>query len=136
VACLDTSFLIDLASRRREFQDRAFKKLAEMAVGPEPLATTRFCVAELYVGIARCEQPEAEERAVKSVLEGLVILDFDDRAARLFAQITAELQIKGRPIGDMDVLIAATAMAAGHYRLVTRDTSHFASIPQLAVEGY
>lgn len=136
MACLDTSFLVDLASRRGKLRTRAFKKLAELAVGPEPLATTRFCVAELYVGIARCERPKAEERAVKSVLEGLVILDFDDRAARLFAQITAELQVKGRPIGDMDVLIAATAMAAGHYRLVTKDTSHFTSIPQLDVEGY
>lgn len=35
----------------------------------------------------------------------------------------------------MDVLIAATAMAAGHC-LVTRNPAHFKSIPELAVETY
>jgi len=35
----------------------------------------------------------------------------------------------------MDVLIAATAMAAGH-NLVTRNPSHFADIPHLRVEAY
>jgi predicted nucleic acid-binding protein len=35
----------------------------------------------------------------------------------------------------MDVLIAAAAMAQGHC-LITRNTSHFANIPCLAVETY
>ena len=63
------------------------------------------------------------------------VLDFDDSAARLFAGIAAELRRKGRPAGDMDVLIAATAMAGGH-SLVTRNTAHFADIPHLTVETY
>ena len=63
------------------------------------------------------------------------LLDFGDPAARLFGQITAHLQAIGRPAGDMDVLVAATAMAAGHC-LVTRNVSHFANIPALAAESY
>ncbi len=40
-----------------------------------------------------------------------------------------------RPAGDMDVLIAATSMAAGH-SLVTRNPAHFDAIPEIVVEGY
>jgi predicted nucleic acid-binding protein len=41
----------------------------------------------------------------------------------------------GRPAGDMDVLIAATALTAGQV-LVSDNASHFADIPELLVETY
>ena len=41
----------------------------------------------------------------------------------------------GRPAGDMDVLVAATAMVAGH-SLIARDLSGFAHFPELAAESY
>jgi predicted nucleic acid-binding protein len=62
-------------------------------------------------------------------------LEFDDKAAWLFGQITAYLIDLGRPAGDMDVLIAATAIAAGH-SVISRDVRHFANIPELTVESY
>jgi predicted nucleic acid-binding protein len=63
------------------------------------------------------------------------MLVFDDRAARLFAEMTAHLRRIGRPAGDMDVLMAATALAAGHC-LVTQNPAHFADIPGVVVETY
>jgi len=101
----------------------------------ETLVTTRFNVAELYIGIARSDNPRTEEASVRGLVADLGILEFDDKVAWLFSQITAHLQKLGRPAGDMDVLIAATAMAAGH-SLITRDMSHFVNIPQLTVEEY
>jgi tRNA(fMet)-specific endonuclease VapC len=56
-------------------------------------------------------------------------------AARLFGQITAYLQTIGKPAGDMDVLIAATAMVSNHI-LITRNSKHFMNIPELMVEEY
>ena len=38
-----------------------------------------------------------------------------------------------RPAGDMDVLVAATAVAFGH-KLITRNPAHFSDIPHLRVE--
>jgi predicted nucleic acid-binding protein len=38
-------------------------------------------------------------------------------------------------VGDMDVLIAAVAMANGHI-LVTRNINHFAQIPGLGLDSY
>lgn len=135
MACLDTCFLIDLAGRSARGRKRAEKKLDELVARQERLTTTRFCVAELYVGVARSRDPEAEARGVEALIRDIEIMEFDDRAAQLFGQITAHLQVIGRPTGDMDVLIAATAMAAGH-AVVTRNRSHFEDIPYLTIEEY
>lgn len=56
-------------------------------------------------------------------------------AARVFGFITGFLQQIGKPAGDMDVLIAATALVYGH-PLVTRNRRHFRHIPHLVVEEY
>jgi len=135
MACLDTTILIDLAGRSDRLRKRALEKLKELVKSGESLVTTRFNVAELYIGIARSDNPRAEEAVVHSLLADFGILEFDDKAAWVFGQITAYLQNAGQPAGDMDVLIAATAMAAGH-SLITRNISRFANIPQLVVEQY
>jgi tRNA(fMet)-specific endonuclease VapC len=136
MACLDTSFLIDLirsgASARRR---RATDKLRDLLARGEGLTTSRFNVAELLVGVYRSNDPERELRNVEALLQNLMVLEFGPESARLFAQITALLQQVGRPAGDMDVLIAATALVAGE-SLVTANPTHFQCIPGLAVEPY
>lgn len=135
MACLDTTVLVDLARRGGQRRRRALGKVRELVDRGETLVTTRFNIAELYVGVERSDDAQREERAVQAVLGVLGVLDFDQTSARLFARITAHLQTIGKPAGDMDVLIAATSMAAGHC-LVTRNASHFNDVPQLAVEMY
>lgn len=135
MACLDTTILVDLIRRHSKLRPRALRKLRQLLHRGELLVTTRLNVAELYVGVERSDDPEREERLVHEALQGLGILDFEQRGARLFGRISAHLQEIGQPAGDMDVLIAATSMAAGHC-LVTRNPAHFKSIPELAVESY
>jgi predicted nucleic acid-binding protein len=109
--------------------------LIQLSEQGEEFATTRFNLAELYVGIERSTDPERESRSIDQVLRALTILDFDDRSARMFGALTAYLQKRGRPAGDMDVLTAAVAMTHGH-DLVTRNAGHFAAIPGLTVFEY
>lgn len=135
MACLDTTILVDLMRRRAKLRPRALRKLQQLLDRGELLVTTRLTVAELYVGVERSDDAEREEQLVQAALQGLGILDFDDRGARLFGRISAHFQEMGQPAGDMDVLIAATAMAAGHC-LVTRNPAHFKNVPDLAVETY
>lgn len=135
MACLDTTMLIDLASRSTRLRKRAFTKLNELVRRDETLVTTRFSLAELYVGVARSDNPGAEEKAVQTLIADFGILEFHDKAAWLFGRLTAHLLDIGQPAGDMDVLIAATAMAEGH-SLISRDVRHFANIPELTVESY
>ncbi|MCE5279175.1 MAG: type II toxin-antitoxin system VapC family toxin [Planctomycetaceae bacterium] len=125
MACLDTSVLLDLAGRGGARGVRqAMAKLRMLVAQGEGLVTTRISVAELYVGVWRSHDPPLERKRVEVILEGLDILDFDQRAADLFGQITAHLQQIGRPIGDLDVMIAAISLVNGHL-LVTGNASIF-----------
>ena len=136
MACLDTSVLLDLLGRGgRGPRTRAASFLRELVARGEPLTTTRLNVAELYVGVERSRSPAREEEAVLAVLSGLQILEFEERSARAFAKLTAYLQTRGRPAGDMDVLIASVALVSGE-SLITRDVRHFAALPGLTVPQY
>ena len=135
MACLDTTILIDLTRRASPRREQAIQKIEELTKKGQRLATTRFNVAELHVGLSRARRPEEIEETVNALLDELEIFEFNDAAAKLFGSITGFLQQIGRPAGDMDVLIAATTMAYGH-TLVTRNSRHFRDIPLLVVEEY
>ena len=136
MACLDTSVLLDLLGRGgRPRRRQAADVVRRLIAGGESLTTTRFNVAELWVGVARSRDRAREERAIAAVLGGLQVLEFDAAAARVFAEITGYLQRLGRPAGDMDVLIGAVALV-NEEGLVTRDAKHFARMPGLKVESY
>jgi len=136
MACLDTSALLDLLDRGgRGRRDRARELLRRLQAAGETFATTRFTIAELWVGIERAREPAREQARVESVLDDLQLLEFDEVGARIFGKIPAFLQKRGISAGDMDVLIASVSLAHGH-SLVTRDMKHFSRIPGLAIEGY
>ncbi len=136
MASLDTTILVDLLRRRSVFHARALAKMDQLAARAEPLATTRFTVAELQVGIELSDNPERDQADVDSLLADFEILDFQGAAARFYAQIRAEQRRQGRAVGDLDTLIAATALASGEHTLVTRNAAHFADIAGLTVEDY
>jgi tRNA(fMet)-specific endonuclease VapC len=136
MACLDTSFLLDAAGRGgRQLKARAREKLASLVEAGEILSTTRFNVAELWIGVERTRDRPGELLTVETMLEPLTVLDFDESSARVFGRITAYLYAHGSPRGDMDILIASVILVHGE-RLVTRNTRHFAGIPELVVETY
>lgn len=135
MACLDTTMLIDLLGNKSAYREKALAKIDQLTGDGEALYTTRFNLAELYVGIARSKSPKAEEKLIGNLLKFIKVLEFDERSARLFGQITAYLQMLGKPAGDMDVLIAATSLASTQ-KLITRNSRHFENIPQLKVEEY
>ena len=136
MATLDTTILVDLLRRTSKRHRSALAKLAELGSRGESLVTTRFNVAELEVGIALSDDPSRDRQDVETLLAELGILEFEALSARAFARITAEKRRTGTSIGDMDALIAATSLTAGHPLLVTRNPAHFADIPGLEVEGY
>ena len=136
MACLDTSLLLDAAGRGgRRLKARAREKLASLVVSAEILTTTRFNVAELWVGVERTRDRPGELQAIQTMLEPLTVLDFDESSARVFGRITAHLYAQRSPRGDMDVLIASVVLVHGE-RLVTRNVRHFAGIPELMIETY
>ena len=134
--CLDTSALLDSmgrggARRRRD----VFAAQHRHVFNGLSLATTRLNVAELWVGIERARDRDQELSRVESALDGVEILEFNESSARLFGKFTAHLLGMGRPVGDLDVLIASVAMANG-CALLTGNARHFSDIPGLVVETY
>jgi len=62
-------------------------------------------------------------------------VDFNADAASLYAKTRAELEKAGTPIDNMDLLIAASAMAENAV-LVSHNIGHFSRIKGLCVEDW
>jgi predicted nucleic acid-binding protein len=124
-----------MAGSRSANHRRAVHFLAELRAAGASLFTTRLNVAELYVGVERAPDRAAELRRVEAVLDGLPVLEFDEAGARRFAVVLSRLYRKGRPIGDMDTLIASVALTHGQ-SIVTRNPKHFVDVPDLVVQQY
>jgi tRNA(fMet)-specific endonuclease VapC len=86
--------------------------------------------AELYYGAYRSQDPQKNLNEVKSFFSPFVSLPFDDSTAEIFAQIRADLAVKGMLIGPYDLQIASIALANG-LTLVTHNTSEFIRVPGL-----
>lgn len=80
-------------------------------------------------GIAKRSQIEED------VIPMLTIVAFDEAAARVYAELRAESERAGSPIGDRDTQIGATALAHS-LTVVTGNVRHFERIPGLRVGNW
>jgi tRNA(fMet)-specific endonuclease VapC len=89
---------------------------------------------ELRYGLARKPGATALRAAVASFLRHVEVLPWDSAAAAAYGELRADLEAKGTPIGNLDTLIAAHALAAGCV-LVSHDKA-FMRVPGLTVEDW
>lgn len=93
-------------------------------------------VFELWYGVAKSVQTDANTRRLKMFLEGQVrVLEFGEEDSRRAGEIRNTLERTGKPIGTYDVLIAGQAMNR-RLMLVTANTKEFARIKGLAWEDW
>lgn len=127
---LDTSVLI--GAERGIFDVDAFVANRE----EEPFGLSVITVAELLHGVHRADSRARRIRRnafVQRLIDLFPLLPFDTAAARVYAQIWAELQKKGKMIGAHDLMIGSTAISLG-FKVVTFNPRDFAKIPGLKVE--
>jgi hypothetical protein len=97
---------------------------------PDELATCTIVLAELFSGLdlmpvgSRQRQLREKAEYMFSALFADRIYDLDISAARLFGTVLRMRASIGRPIDDMDALIAATALSNG-VTLATRNIADF-----------
>ena len=91
-------------------------------------------LAEAMFGARKKHSPRLES-LVAMFSELFPVVSWSEDAAKVYADIRTQLEESGRPIGDMDMLIAASAIAGG-YVLVTNNVRHFRRIKGLAVESW
>lgn len=105
------------------------------AYADDAVGIAAVTASELLHGVHRAATPAQRQRRetfVERLLAVLPVLSFDLVTARIHASLWAGLAAKGASVGAHDLLIGATAVAAG-YRVATRDRRSFGKIPGLEV---
>lgn len=105
------------------------------AVGKAAVAVSVITVLELRQGAEKSQQAVANHARLDLFLGPLRVLPFDEEAALAGARLRAHLERLGRPIGDLDSLIAAQALAR-EMTLVTNNLREFERVPALQVENW
>lgn len=93
----------------------------------ESLCISAVTRAELLYGLKRLPSTHRLQLVVREYLKLVNTLAWSAEAADYYAEIRHQLLGKGRPIGEMDMMIAAHALAAGAV-LVTNNHRHFSRI--------
>ena len=91
-------------------------------------------LGELYFGAFKSARLNANLRRIGDLLSETIHLECDAETAYEYGNIKNELRIKGHPIPENDVWIAATARQHG-LTLASRDR-HFAFVEQLSWEPW
>src|SRR5579862_1289094 len=76
--------------------------------------------AELLFGLARRPDATKLKIVVEEFLLRVEILPWDSEAGQQYARIRAALEDGGKPMGNLDLMIASQALASG-LRLVSND---------------
>lgn len=129
-AILDTNICIYMIKNRPPEVREHFERFA-----PGDIAISSITVAELQYGVEKSAAREKNARALEAFLLPLEILPFDLDSAIAYGHIRAELERQGKPIGGMDMLIAAQAIAHD-CTLITHNLKEFQRIPELQCETW
>jgi len=105
-----------------------------MKVPMAQLAISTVSEGELHYGVARRRDATQLGMIVKELLLRLTILPWDSPAAQEYGQLRAMLEREGRPMGNLDMMIGAQALASDLI-LVTNDQA-FKRIQKLKIEDW
>jgi predicted nucleic acid-binding protein len=99
----------------------------------DKIALNTLVVAELDYGAKASQRAKENLEKLYRLVDICQVVPFDLECAKVFGTIKSKLRGLGRPTGEMDGLIAASAMA---YKatLVTADKKHFENIEGLKLE--
>lgn len=127
---LDTNICIYIINKKPA---AALKKVQSRQ--PGQIAISTITMAELEYGVARSRYPDRNRIALLEFLFPFTILDFDQKASMEYGRIRTSLESRGRPVGPMDLLLAAQAKAH-NLILVTNNEKEFARIDGLRIENW
>lgn len=119
---LDTTFLIDAEGGATD--------LDNLIADDDDVAIAAITLAELTVGVelATARQRKRRQSFVDEIAASIPILLYDEPVALRHASLLAAVRSAGRPRGAHDLIIAATAAAAGR-TVVSADRRAFDGLP-------
>nr|WP_281411476.1 type II toxin-antitoxin system VapC family toxin [Enterovirga sp. DB1703] len=126
---LDTNILSDAMRNPRGVIRQRIEE-----VGPDSVYTSIIVAAELRFGVAKSGSSRLASN-FDEVIRPLEVVPFAAPADRIYADLRADLDRCGTPIGANDLWIAAQALHDGSV-LVTDNMSEFSRVPGLTVENW
>ena len=100
------------------------------------LATSSIVVHELWYGVGKSALVAQNAHALAAFLSSeVVVFDYSPQDAQAAGEIRAELERKGKRIGEYDTLIAGQAYCR-NLVLVTANTREFPRVKGLTVEDW
>jgi tRNA(fMet)-specific endonuclease VapC len=100
-----------------------------------PKSISVITYGELLHGARKSSSPEKNLAVVYRIAEIFPIVAVSRAIIETFADLKASLEIGGEIIPDLDLMIAATAMAL-NYTLITNNTKHFGRIKNLRLDNW
>lgn len=127
---LDTNICIYLIKKKSAALINRLQQTEPASVG---LST--IVLSELEYGVEKSQRVGQNRIALAQFVAPLEIVDYDGRAAREYGRLRCTLEREGQPIGPLDQLIAAHALALG-CTLVTNNEREFKRVERLQVENW
>jgi tRNA(fMet)-specific endonuclease VapC len=91
--------------------------------------------AELQYGVERSSSKKMNQEIIKDFISRLSVLSWDMEAAGHYAKIRSNLEKKGTPIGNMDLMIAAHALSQ-KCTIVSNNLREFKRVQDLKYENW
>ncbi len=123
---LDTNVVIAFFNGSKAVLERIHSEI-------DRIALSTLVVAELDYGAKASQKAEENLEKLHRFVDIVRVVPFDLECAKIFGTIKSKLRKMGRPTGEVDALIAATAMS-NKAVLVTGNRKHFEDIKGLKVE--
>jgi len=101
----------------------------------EKICISAITEAELLRGVAKKPEAKRLPLVVKEFLIRVEILPWDSDAANAYAQLRTACENEGKPLGTMDMLIAAHSVAVGTV-LITNDKAFYNVKHRLALQDW
>jgi tRNA(fMet)-specific endonuclease VapC len=102
---------------------------------PSEIGISSITLSELEYGIEKSAFQQKNRLALMQFLCPFNIVPYEDTASRIYGKIRAVLESQGNPIGAMDLLIAAQAIALDIV-LITNNEKEFRKVPDLKIENW
>ena len=128
---LDTNICIHAMKHNRQVLQRM------RDAGRDALCISAVVVGELAFGVARSAEAhrQGNEDRLRQFLRAMEVLRWSEDAAWIFGNHRQRLMAAGTPIGDLDLMIGAHALADGLI-VVTNNTREFERIEGLRIEDW
>lgn len=127
---LDTNICIYIIKRKPQAVIERFLQTEISQIG-----ISSITLSELFLGVSKSSKPDQNKIAIAQFIAPLEIMPYDDQAANYYGDLRAYLERQGKPIGSLDMLIAAHALSINS-TLVTNNEKEFFRITNLKIDNW